>query len=172
MARTWLYWHADTLAPKGAHCSAIGRRSVDCRVLLDFCFIVSFNLVEQITLFKWPTRTHESRNTAIFFNSGLTTISHLQYPRDLSRYAPSLNFLFYHWSMYWASHNIVPQHIESTILRLSNYWSQADAVQSLTVLPSICHWYCSTLVYLVLIISRWLGWTNMQLLKCNVFVSV
>ena len=77
-----------------------------------------------------------------------------------------------------ASHYIVPRHIESTILRLSNswypttsttpntyidYWSQADAVQSLNVVPSICHWYCVTLVCLVLIISRWWGWTNMQL---------
>ena len=86
-----------------------------------------------------------------------------------------------------ASHYIVPRHIESTILRLSNswypttsttpntyidYWSQTDAVQSLNVVPSICHWYCVTLVCLVLIISRWWGWTNMQLLKCNIFVSV
>ena len=53
-----------------------------------------------------------------------------------------------------ASHYIVPRHIEITILRLSNswypttsttpntyidYWSQADAVQSLNVVPSICH---------------------------------
>ena len=75
-------------APKSAHCSAIGRRGVDYRVVLDFCWIVSLNLVEQITLFKWPTRTHESHNTVIF-NPSLTTISHLQYPRDLSRYAPS-----------------------------------------------------------------------------------
>ena len=51
-----------------------------------------------------------------------------------------------------ASHYIVPRHIEITILRLSNswypttsttpntyidYWSQADAVQSLNVVPSI-----------------------------------
>ena len=86
-----------------------------------------------------------------------------------------------------ASHYIVPQHIESTISRLSNswypttsttpntyidYWSQADAVQSLNVVPSICHWYCVTLVCLVLIISIWWGWTNMQLLKSNIFVSV
>ena len=72
------------------------------------------------------------------------------------------------------SHYIVPRHIESTILRLSNswypttsttpntyidYWSQADAVQSpwLHVVPSICHWYCVALVCLVLIISRWWG---------------
>ena len=72
----------------GAHCSAIGRRSVDDRVVLDFCLIVSFTLVEQKTLFKWSTRTHESRNNAIF-NPSWTTISHLHYPRDLSRYAPS-----------------------------------------------------------------------------------
>ena len=85
---SWLYWHADTLAPKGTHCSAIGRRSADNRVVLDYCLIVSFNLVEQITLFKWPTRTHESHNTAIF-NINLTTISHLHCPRDLSRYARS-----------------------------------------------------------------------------------
>ena len=86
-----------------------------------------------------------------------------------------------------ASHYIVPRHIESTILRLSNSWypttsttpntyidycSQTDAVQSLNVVPSICHWYCVTLVCLVLIISRWWGWTNMQLLKCNIFISV
>ena len=86
-----------------------------------------------------------------------------------------------------ASHYIVLRHIESTILRLSNswcpttsttpntyinYWSQADAVQSLHVVPSICHWYCVILVCLVLIISRWWGWTNMQLLKCNIFVSI
>ena len=57
-----------------------------------------------------------------------------------------------------ASHYIVLRHIEITILRLSNswypttsttpntyidYWSQADAVQSLNVVPSICHWYTS-----------------------------
>ena len=86
-----------------------------------------------------------------------------------------------------ASHYIVPRHIESTILRLSNwwypttsttpntcidYWSQTDAVQSLNVVPSICHWYCFTLICLVLIISRWWRWTNMQLFKCNIFVSV
>ena len=87
------------------------------------------------------------------------------------------------------SHYIVPRHIDSTILRLSisgytttstasntyiDYWSQADAVQSLNVVPSICHWYCVTLtlVCLALIISRWWGWTNMQFLKCNIFVSV
>ena len=85
-----------------------------------------------------------------------------------------------------ASHYIVSRHIESTILRLSNswypttsttpntyidYWSQADAVQSLNVVLSICHWYCVTLVCLVLIIARWWGWTNMQL-QCNIFVSV
>ena len=84
----WLYWHADTLAPKSAHCSAIGRRSVDYIVELDFCLSVSFNLVGQIALFKWPTRTHESRNTAIF-NPSLTIIYRLHYPKDLSRYAPS-----------------------------------------------------------------------------------
>ena len=71
------------------HCSAIGGRSIDYRVVLDCCLIVSFNLVEQITLFKWPMRTHESRNTAIFLTPSLTTISLLHYPRDLSRYAPS-----------------------------------------------------------------------------------
>ena len=64
-----------------------------------------------------------------------------------------------------ASHYIVPRHIESTILRLSNswypttstthntyidYWSQTDAVQSLNVVPSICHRYCVTLVCLVI----------------------
>ena len=48
-----------TLVPKGAHCSAIGRG------VLDFCLTVSFNLVEPITLFKRPTRTHESRNSVI-----------------------------------------------------------------------------------------------------------
>ena len=74
--------------PKGAHCSAVGRSSVDYRILLYFCLTVSFNLVEQISLFKWPTITHESRHTAIF-NPSLTTISHLHYPRDLFRYAPS-----------------------------------------------------------------------------------
>ena len=59
--------HADTLqVPKGAHCSAIGRRSDDYRVVFDFCLIVSFNLVEQIALYKWPTRTRGSRNTSIF----------------------------------------------------------------------------------------------------------
>ena len=49
-----------TLVPKGAHCSAIGRG------VLDFCLTVSFNLVERITLFKRPTRTHESRNSVMF----------------------------------------------------------------------------------------------------------
>ena len=45
-------------------------------------------MVEQIKSFKWPTRTHESHNTPIL-NTSLTTISHLHYPRDLYRYAPS-----------------------------------------------------------------------------------
>ena len=49
-----------TLVPKGAQCSAIGRG------VLDFYLNVSFNLVERITLFKRPTRTHESRNCVIF----------------------------------------------------------------------------------------------------------
>ena len=86
-----------------------------------------------------------------------------------------------------AWHYIAPRHIESTISRLSNswytttsttsttyidYWSQADAVQSLYVVPSIYHGYCVTLVCLVLIISIWWGWTNMKLLKCNIHVSV
>ena len=57
-----------TLVPKGAHYSAIDRG------VLDFCLTVSFNLVERITLFKRPTRTHESRNSVIFFNPSLTTI--------------------------------------------------------------------------------------------------
>ena len=37
-------------------------------------------MVEQITLFKWPMRTHESLNTAIFLTPILTTISllHIQ----------------------------------------------------------------------------------------------
>ena len=85
------------------------------------------------------------------------------------------------------SHYIVLRHTESTILGLSNswytttstisntyidYWSQAYAVQSLNVVLSICHWYCLALVCRVLIISRWWGWTNIQLLKCNIFVSV
>ena len=92
---TTTFWHCKnkshyfwTGVYLGAHCSAIGRCSVDFRVVLDFCLIVSFNRVEQITLFKWPTKTHKSHNTA-FFNPSLTTIYHLHYPRDLSRYAPS-----------------------------------------------------------------------------------
>ena len=56
----WLYRHADTLVPKGAHCSAISWLSVDYRVVLDFWLIISYILVEQITLFKWLTKTHES----------------------------------------------------------------------------------------------------------------
>ena len=99
------------------------------------------------------------------------------------------NFIFGQCTEHIAPHYIVSRHIDSTILRLSNswytttfttsntyidYWSQADAVQSLNVVPSICHWYfvTLTLVCLVLIISRWWGWTNMHLLNCNIFVSV
>ena len=85
------------------------------------------------------------------------------------------------------SHYIVLRHTESTILGLSNSWytttstisntyidnwSQAYAVQSLNVVLSICHWYCLALVCRVLINSRWWGWKNIQLLKCNIFVSV
>ena len=59
--------YLDTLVHKGAHCWAISRRNVDYRVVLDFCLIISNILVEQSTLFKWPTRTHESHNTSIFY---------------------------------------------------------------------------------------------------------
>ena len=104
-----------------------------------------------------------------------------------------LKFFFYfiigQCTEHIASHYIVSRHIDGTILQLSNswytttsttsntyidYWSQADAVQSLNFVPSICHWYCVTLtlVCLVLIISRWWGWTNMQFLKYDIFVSV
>ena len=95
-----------------------------------------------------------------------------------------LNSMIGHCTEHIAWHYIVPRHIESTILQLSNswytttsttyidYWSQADAVQSLYVVPSIYHGYCVTLVCLVLIISIWWGWTNMKLLKCNILVSV
>ena len=48
-----------------------------------------------------------------------------------------------------------------------------DAVQSLNVVPSIMSLIlCYSNVCLVLIISRWCGWTNLQFLKCNIFFSV
>ena len=81
-----------------------------------------------------------------------------------NQYDNALSFLFYfiigQCTEHIASHYIVPRHIDSTILRLSNswytttsnasntyidYWSQADALQSLNAVPSICHWYCVTL---------------------------
>ena len=108
-----------------------------------------------------------------------------------NQYDNALNFFFYfingQCTEHITSHYIVLRHTESTILGLSNswytttstisntyidYWSQAYAVQSLNVVLSICHWYCLALVCRVLIISRWWGWTNIQLLKCNIFVSV
>ena len=88
-------------------------------------------------------------------------------------------FSFLILSMYWAYHiilyrdiSIVPfcdcqfwdtQPLPPLPILTLIYWSQADAVQSLNVVPSICHWYCVTLtlVCLALIISRWWGWTNM-----------
>ena len=108
-----------------------------------------------------------------------------------NQYDNALNVFFYfingQCTEHITSHYIVLRHTESTILGLSNpwytttstisntyidYWSQAYAVQSLNVVLSICHWYCLALVCRVLIISRWWGWTNIQLLKCNIFVSV
>ena len=100
-------------------------------------------------------------------------------------------FQFYHWLMYWAyritlyctatyreypigtTKFVIHNHFPTTFNTYIDYWSQADAVQSLNVVPSICHCYCCfTLVSRVLIVSRWWGWTNMQLLKCVIFVSV
>ena len=75
----------------------------------------------------------------------------------------SYNFIIGQCTEHIASQYIVPWHIESTILRLSNlwhpttstfpntyidYWSQADAVQSLNIVPSVCQWYCVTLLCL------------------------
>ena len=80
------YWHADTLVPMGVHCSAIGRRSVDNRVLLDFCLIVSFGWADNvIQMTDENSRISQHFN---FFNPSLTTVvSHLHYPRNQSRYA-------------------------------------------------------------------------------------
>ena len=70
----------------GVHWSAIGRRSVDYRVLLDFCLIVSFGWADNvIQMTDENSRISQHFN---FFKPSLTTVvSHLHYPRNQSRYA-------------------------------------------------------------------------------------
>ena len=82
-----------------------------------------------------------------------------------------------------ASNYIATRHIESTVWGLSNswyttisttsntytvyidYWSQADAAQSLHVNPLICHWYCFALVWALS--SGYLNMMGMDKYWCN-----
>ena len=99
-------------------------------------------------------------------------------------------FLFYQWSMYWA-YNITlyctatyrEYHIGTVKFVIHNHFHHFQYLHRLLKSSLRCPvtQRCSldmslilscSIVCRVLIISRWWGWTNIQLLKCNIFVSV
>ena len=88
-----------------------------------------------------------------------------------------LFILFYQWSMYWA-YNITlyciatyrEYHIGTVKFAIHNHFHHFQYLHRLLKSSLRCpvtqRWYCLALVCRVLIIPRWWGWTNIQLLKC------